>query len=144
MIAIMKPTPARQFAAALSAQGHAAFASRLALDPTSLSALSAEATDETRAEELGLRAAEHPRILSCRDGCGATAEAASDAEAERLGWRLLAVAGGWRCGSCVGELLRAGQILGNSAPSEDVLPPTSRGALPKETASTITPPARLA
>ena len=83
---------------------------------------------------------EDPRITGCRDACGA--RVADEKAAEEAGWTRLAVAGGWRCGNCVRICLEAGAIVGMQDEGfVDHLPATSRGALPKETASTIAKPA---
>ena len=79
--------------------------------------------------------------VACREGEACGKEVASEDEAMQAGWSWLAVAGGWRCGDCVQILLQAGAIVGTGGQTEDKLDPTSRGALPKETASSITPPA---
>lgn len=78
--------------------------------------------------------------LMCRDECGASV--ADDERALAAGWSYLSIRGAWRCGSCAHALSAAYQITGTPAPSGfvDPLPPASRGALRKETASTIAAP----
>lgn len=78
--------------------------------------------------------------IRCRDRCGRSV--ADDAAALQAGWSSLSIAGGWRCGACTSTLAAAGRIVGADLQTEDGLPPDSRGALPKETASTILPPAK--
>lgn len=77
--------------------------------------------------------------ITCRGQCGATA--ATDDEAMHRGWSFLQITGGWRCGRCEGELLAAGRLVGTDDQTADELPPDSRGALPRETASGIVAPA---
>jgi hypothetical protein len=77
--------------------------------------------------------------LRCRDACGASV--ADQDGAERAGWSFLQITNSWRCGACAGALYRANGIVGTSGETADTLPPMSRGALPKETATTIAPPA---
>jgi hypothetical protein len=98
--------------------------------------------------------------VRCRDRCGAAM--ASGEAAVQAGWEHLQISGGWRCGACAGALWRASKIVGTQEPrlckqdchgsvdaceypkciqQVDALPPTSRGALPKETATTIVAPA---
>lgn len=76
--------------------------------------------------------------IGCRDQCGA--RVADHEAAERAGWSWLSILGAWRCGACEGALWQARDIKGTGAGIVDELPPTSRGALRKETASTIDPP----
>lgn len=76
--------------------------------------------------------------VACVGGCKRTVpdmEAASHA-----GWRYLEIQNRWRCPECNRELRAAQQITGHDQPTVDELDPTSRGALRKETASTISPP----
>lgn len=76
--------------------------------------------------------------MNCRDNCGR--EVADEDDAMQAGWTLLAVAGGYRCGTCSRTLREASFITGDLNPDfVDTLPADSRGALPKETASTIFP-----
>lgn len=78
-------------------------------------------------------------MLKCRDGCGAAVEDESGAEA--AGWSYLSIRAAWRCGPCARELYAASTLVGPpAAPFVDTLPPDSRGALRKETASTIAAP----
>lgn len=60
----------------------------------------------------------------------------------RAGYTCLSIAGGWRCGPCVALLLAAGAMEGTAGMTPDPLPPTSRGAIPRETAATILPPTK--
>ena len=76
--------------------------------------------------------------IRCRDQCGAVA--ADQIVAERSGWSFLHITNGWRCGACAGALFRANRIVGTDGETPDTLPPISRGALPKETASSISAP----
>ena len=78
------------------------------------------------------------QAIRCRDQCGA--EVADEGAAERAGWSCLQTTGGWRCGPCAGALYRASRMRGTDGHTPDTLPPASRGALPRETASTITAP----
>jgi hypothetical protein len=79
-----------------------------------------------------------PRI-ACNAGCGVTV--ADDAEAETRGWSWLMVARGWRCRACIRALTAASGLPGTPARTfVDAVPADSRGALRKETATTITPP----
>lgn len=76
--------------------------------------------------------------IRCRGLCGAALP--DDEAALRAGWSYLQITTGWRCGLCERELRAAGGIAGHDQASEDALPPSSRGALPRETASSILPP----
>lgn len=77
--------------------------------------------------------------IGCRDSCGARVP--DETAAMQAGWSYLHVTGGWRCGPCAAALRVAAGIPGPAgAPMVDPLPPNSRGALPKETASTISAP----
>lgn len=78
--------------------------------------------------------------IACRDECGA--KVADGEAALQAGWAWLSIQGAWRCGACAGALYRASKIEGAPAPATfvDPLPPGSRGALPKETASSIAAP----
>lgn len=76
-------------------------------------------------------------MINCRDGCGA--ETTDDGGS----FTFLAIAGGWRCGACVRKLLETSALVGVDGETTDKLDPKSRGALPKETASTISPPSRI-
>lgn len=78
-------------------------------------------------------------MIGCRGLCGA--ELKDEDAATKAGWSYLQITAGWRCGSCDRELFAASKLVGiNGTSSEDLIPSTSRGALPKETASTILPP----
>lgn len=77
-------------------------------------------------------------MITCRGECGI--KQPSEEAALQAGWSHLEISNGWRCGAC-GRLLReAGSIVGTDGVTEDRLAPDSRGALPKETASTILQP----
>lgn len=80
------------------------------------------------------------KVIACRDECGA--RVADDESALAAGWSYQSIRGAWRCGACAYALSAAYQITGTPAPTEfvDPLPPGSRGALRKETASTIAAP----
>lgn len=87
--------------------------------------------------------------IRCRDGCGLEVVAQTYADAEQkcndAGWSYQHIrGGGYRCGTCERALLGAQTIPGAPAQEDfvDQVPPRSRGALPKETASTIVPPFR--
>lgn len=75
--------------------------------------------------------------VSCRGECGKTHP--DEAAAEHAGWNYLWITKGWRCGDCARALHAAGQMSGTDGMTQDTLPKDSRGALPKETASTILP-----
>lgn len=72
---------------------------------------------------------------SCTSACGRTADNPLQA-----GWAYLDITRQWRCPDCVQELHAAGSMVGQGVDAGDPLPPDFRGALPKETASTIYPP----
>jgi hypothetical protein len=76
--------------------------------------------------------------IRCRDACGAVVH--DEQQAEDSAWSLLAISNAWRCPACDRALRQAAQIVGTEGITPDTLPPASRGALPKETASTIAPP----
>ena len=77
--------------------------------------------------------------LSCRDECGASVDDEDGAMA--AGWSYLSIRAAWRCGACARALLEAARIQGSErAGFVDQLPPVSRGALRKETASSIAVP----
>lgn len=78
--------------------------------------------------------------VRCRGLCGA---AHTDENAAlRAGWSCLQITAGWRCGACERALLAAGRMKGHDRPSDgDPLPLDSRGALPRETATSILAPA---
>lgn len=79
--------------------------------------------------------------VRCTDECGA---AVPDEEAAlHAGWSRLQITGRWRCGECAGALIAARNLTGAAGETQDKLPKDSRGALKKETASTITPPSRI-
>jgi hypothetical protein len=76
--------------------------------------------------------------IRCRDECGASQP--DVLEAVQAGWTNLQIAGGWRCGACCRALAAVAGIPGAGTATGDLLPPTSIGALKRETASTISPP----
>jgi hypothetical protein len=76
--------------------------------------------------------------IRCRGQCGAVV--ADDRAALQAGWSYLQITAGWRCGACERELYAASHIVGTDTVTSDALDPKSRGALPKETASSILPP----
>lgn len=77
--------------------------------------------------------------LACRDECGT--RVADESAAMAAGWSYQSIRAAWRCGACERALIVAARMVGtNSAVFVDTLPPSSRGALPKETASTISAP----
>lgn len=78
--------------------------------------------------------------VRCRDACGR--EHPNDEAATAAGWTQQSFAKAWRCGPCAAALRAASTIQGTDEPFVDAVPRDSRGALPRETASTITPPAR--
>lgn len=77
-------------------------------------------------------------FIGCRGGCGG--KQPDDEAAARAGWRYLEITKGWRCGSCERALALASTMHGHGTDGGDALNPHDRGALPKETASTIMPP----
>jgi hypothetical protein len=74
--------------------------------------------------------------IYCSAGCKRTV---TDEEAATVaGWEQLSITMRWRCGACGRELAAASSIVGMvDAPFVDALPADSRGALPRETASSI-------
>lgn len=76
--------------------------------------------------------------VRCRGLCGSTLP--NDDAAMHAGWSYLQITAGWRCGSCERALIAAGRIVGTVGAAGDALPADSRGALPRETASSILPP----
>jgi hypothetical protein len=82
-----------------------------------------------------------PPTVGCAAGCGSNWLAS---DIEKSGWDYLSISGRWRCQTCYSELVAAREIIGvEGSYAPDPLPPTSRGALRKETASTIMAPARI-
>jgi hypothetical protein len=77
-------------------------------------------------------------VVKCRGGCGKSHP--TDDAAMHAGWTYLWITKGYRCGDCERELRAAGSIVGTDQITSDPLPKDSRGALPKETASTIMQP----
>jgi hypothetical protein len=79
--------------------------------------------------------------IGCAVGCGRK-WLADDIEAS--GWDYLSISNRYRCIACTQELVAAREFVGTEGGySIDPLPPTSRGALRKETASSITAPAKI-
>jgi hypothetical protein len=81
--------------------------------------------------------AEDP-LIRCRDACGAVV--ADEQEAQDSSWSWLSISKAWRCPECMRALRTAAALVGTDGVTADTLPPHSRGALPKETASSIAPP----
>lgn len=77
-------------------------------------------------------------FIGCRGGCGA--KQPDDDAAALAGWRYLQITKGWRCGPCDRDLVAASSLRGQGADTGDALDPQDRGALPKETASSILAP----
>jgi hypothetical protein len=75
--------------------------------------------------------------IHCRDKCGTTMP--DEAAALNAGW-WLPITGTFRCGACRRALDAASGLIGHAQQTQDALPPTSRGALSKETASSIVAP----
>jgi hypothetical protein len=76
--------------------------------------------------------------LGCNDECG---NVVSDEDAAlQAGWSRLQITGRWRCGRCAAALIAARNMNGAAGETQDTLPKDSRGALRKETASSIAPP----
>jgi hypothetical protein len=76
-------------------------------------------------------------MIKCNEDCGATKDDVT--QAEDAGW-FLPVARIFRCIACQRTMAEAGRLVGQGQPTADQLPPDSRGALPKATGHTITPP----
>lgn len=77
--------------------------------------------------------------IRCRGQCGSALP--DDEAAQRAGWSYLQITAGWRCGACERALIEAAHLTGTPGGySPDPLPSSSRGALPRETASSILPP----
>ena len=77
--------------------------------------------------------------IACGDACGAELTTPVT-EVDRIPWLWLPVANKYRCGACQRALQTASSIEGvEQHPFVDNVPKDSRGALPKETASTISP-----
>lgn len=79
-----------------------------------------------------------PEPIRCRDACGAAVD--DEKAALDAAWSYLSIAAAWRCPACDRALRQAAAIVGTDQVTEDTLPADSRGALPRETASTIHPP----
>ena len=86
--------------------------------------------------------------IHCRDACGARVFASPDrptdeSAAEGAGWTLLPITRTWRCGACVRAMAQAYWQTGREPTDEDgidSLDPSSRGAIPKATAGTVSQP----
>ena len=78
-------------------------------------------------------------IIGCRDECGASFTV-EPGDAFPGDWRYLEASKAWRCPTCHRALAAMACAEGTGTPTVDTLPPDSRGALPKETASGIVPP----
>jgi hypothetical protein len=83
-------------------------------------------------------------VIACRDGCGAKVPdglVEGNPAWQNAGWSWMPITNSYRCGACEGALWRARGIDG-ARPTAfvDTLPPDSRGALKRETASSILPP----
>lgn len=74
-------------------------------------------------------------MIGCADQCGAQIQD-YEQDALQAGWTHLTISNRWRCPNCMTTLQLAGRIVGTDGVTKDRLPPGSRGALPKETAST--------
>ncbi len=79
-------------------------------------------------------------MISCQDRCGASV--ADEMAAQQAAWTYLSITGRYRCTDCRRALAAAATMRGTDDETPDTLPRDSRGALPKETASTITPPVK--
>jgi hypothetical protein len=79
-----------------------------------------------------------PEPIACAAGCARTV--ADDDAASAGAWSYLAISRRWRCPTCRRELDAAQAIAGGTGTPDEVLPPDSRGALRRETASTVLPP----
>lgn len=79
-------------------------------------------------------------VIGCRDSCGREVRGFEE-DALLVGWHYLDITKNWRCPDCTRALGAAQNIVGTEGGyAPDPLPPTSRGALAKETASSIYPP----
>lgn len=77
--------------------------------------------------------------ISCSTGCKRTVE--DEVGASTAGWEYLSISARWRCPTCYRELRAAASIVGGTKQAADtIVDPKSRGALRRETASTILPP----
>lgn len=71
--------------------------------------------------------------IPCSAGCKR-----AELDPGAAGWSQLEITGWWRCGACTRELHAASSLVGmNPEPFVDALPADSRGALPRETATSI-------
>lgn len=77
-------------------------------------------------------------MIACRGMCGAKVE--DEDAATRAGWDYLSITAGYRCGTCGLALREAAKLPGTPDATVDTIAPHSRGAIKKETASTILPP----
>lgn len=78
-----------------------------------------------------------PELIRCRDECGATVP---EDRIEGAGWEYLEIQKAYRCTACWNQLRAASGQVGMGSGAVVDLPPDSRGAIRKETASGITPP----
>lgn len=91
------------------------------------------------------------QVVNCRDGCGTFSEFAfgtvleeAAVELSAAGWTFLASVARWRCPACGERLTAVTASLASDPDFADKLDPRSRGALPRNTAVTIVPPADVA
>jgi hypothetical protein len=77
-------------------------------------------------------------MINCVDGCGTPGCQHEDEALDRV-WHHLEISDRWRCADCTRALREAASLVGTDSITVDKLPADSRGALPKETASTIYP-----
>lgn len=78
--------------------------------------------------------------FTCRDECGVEVTTPDTDLNPPAGWRFLEVTKRFRCARCCAALDAMQHVEGKGAPTPDLLPPTSRGALPKDTSHTISEP----
>ena len=91
------------------------------------------------------------QIVNCRDGCGTFEEfpigtllEEATSRLNACGWSFLASVARWRCPGCYVRLSEVAASLAADPNFADKLDPRSRGALPRNTAVTIVPPANVA
>lgn len=91
------------------------------------------------------------QVVNCRDGCGTYVEFSDNANLETAateltaaGWGWLSSVSRWRCPGCIERLNTVTAALAADPDFADKLDPRSRGALPRNTASTILPPVNVA
>lgn len=90
------------------------------------------------------------QVVNCRDGCGTFVEFPFEATIEEAatelstaGWTFLSSVARWRCKACGERLTAVTASLASDPNFADKLDPCSRGALPRNTAVTIVPPANV-